>query len=295
MKRVNIIGIPMDLGQNRRGVDMGPSAVRYASLVQRLQRIGRDVLDTGNIAVPVPDEVAPGYVQERINVVAEVCQEVYERGWRCLEAGHFALFVGGDHCISIGSVKAARARFPTLGVIWVDAHADFNTPDSSPSGNIHGMPVAVVTGEGADELLDVGNRLTVDTGSVVQVGVRDVDIDERVRLASSGINVFTMSHVDECGIAAIARDALAQLADCEAIHVSLDMDSLNPAEAPGVGTPVRGGLSYREAHLLMELLGASGKVCSADIVEVNPILDHKNNTAELAVELIASLLGKTIL
>jgi arginase len=224
-----------------------------------------------------------------------VCQSVYDIASQCVSCGDFAIFLGGDHSISIGSIAAA-AQNDSLGVIWIDAHGDFNTPESSPSGNVHGMPVAVLLGEGAHSLVNLGHAgPKLRPSQIVQIGIRDLDDLERARLAQSGIHVFTMRHVDELGMAAVARRALDILSAASHIHVSLDMDSLDPDEAPGVGTPVPGGLSYREAHLLMEILGDSDSVKSLDIVEINPILDQMNKTAELAVELAASLLGQRIL
>ena len=285
----------MDLGQNRRGVDMGPSAVRYASLKAVLERLGHTVFDEGNVPVPNPEEHVAVGTGRRLKAVTAVCQHIYERASQCVQAGDFALFLGGDHSISIGTVAAAAQQEP-VGVIWVDAHGDFNTRDTSPSGNIHGMPVAALIGEGDSELVNIGYEgAKVQPAQIVQIGIRDLDDQERDRLAHSGISVFTMRHVDELGMAAIARQALDRLRHLPRIHVSLDMDSLDPAEAPGVGTPVPGGLSYREAHLLMEILGESQRVRSMDIVEVNPILDDRNMTGKLAVQLAASLLGKRIL
>ena len=293
-KTIHILGIPMDLGQNRRGVDMGPSALRYAGLQQELELLGHTVKDAGNLVVPGAEQSEAALGDKRLTAVTGVCQAVFDWGHDHDEHG-LTLYLGGDHSISIGSVKAAATCHDNLGVIWVDAHADFNTPETSPSGNIHGMPVAVLTGDGADSLVDIGDRVTIPSGNIVQIGIRSVDAVEKGRLKQSGIHVFTMPQIDAKGIAAVARDALQLLSHCDYIHVSLDLDSIAPTEAPGVGTPVRGGLTYREAHLLMELLGDSGRVCSADVVEVNPILDRGNTTAELAVELIASLLGKRIL
>lgn len=285
----------MDLGQNRRGVDIGPSAARYAGLQARLERLGHTVFDEGNIPVPNPEEEIAETGAKRLHTVAEVCENIFQRGLKCTAAGEFGIFIGGDHSISIGTIAAAAHSEP-LGVIWVDAHGDFNTPQTSPSGNIHGMPVAVLTGEGPDELVNIGRiGVKLHPTQIVQIGVRDLDAAERERLGQSGIHVFTMRHVDELGMAAVARQALDRLRHLSRIHVSLDMDSLEPEEAPGVGTPVPGGLSYREAHLLMEILGDSGRVRSMDIVEINPILDDRNKTAELAVELAASLLGQRIL
>jgi arginase len=293
-RTVRIIGIPMDLGQSRRGVDMGPSAVRYAGLQSRLARLGHTVYDEGNVSAPNPEEIAGG-MEQRWQAVTAVCQELYERSHNFITDGDFTIFLGGDHTISIGSVAAA-AQGGSLGLIWVDAHSDFNIPETSPSGNIHGMPVAALVGDGPDCLVNLGYEgAKVHPGDIVQIGVRDLDPGERQRLKKSGIHVFTMPHLDELGVAAVARQALDRLRHAARLHVSLDMDSLEPGEAPGVGTPVRGGLTYREAHLLMEILSDSGRVQSLDIVEINPILDDQNKTAILAVELAASLLGQRIL
>lgn len=302
-RAVRILGAPMDMGQNRRGVDMGPSAVRYAGLQERLTRLGYAVHDCGNLAVPVVEEVAERErgaqgADERarhVETVAEVCQRIYEEILARIPAEDFAIVLGGDHSISVGSVAAMARRRPT-GVIWVDAHGDFNTPETSPSGNVHGMPVAALIGQGAPALVNVGYAgAKLQPAQIVMIGVRDLDPEERLRLAESPITVFTMTDIDEHGIAEVTRRALDRLNFLEALHVSLDMDALDPEDAPGVGTPVRGGISYREAHLLMEILSASGKVRSLDIVEINPILDERNQTAETAVELAASLLGKRIL
>jgi arginase len=285
----------MDLGQNRRGVDMGPSAVRYAGLQTRLARLGHTVYDEGNVPVPNPEEEVGEGSGGRLPIITAVCQNIYERSRTYLAGGDFAIFLGGDHSISIGTVAAAAKEEP-VGLIWVDAHGDFNTPETSPSGNIHGMPVAVLAGEGPEPLVNLGYPgAKVHPTHIVQIGIRDLDPGEQQRLKRSGIHVFTMPHLDELGVAAVARQALDRLRHVGRIHVSLDMDSLDPGEAPGVGTPVRGGLTYREAHLLMEILGDSGRVQSLDIVEINPILDDQNQTAELAVELAASLLGQRIL
>jgi arginase len=285
----------MDLGQSRRGVDMGPSAIRYAGLQARLSGLGHTVHDEGNVPVPNPEEHIVEGKGRRLRAVTAVCQTIFEMGARCLSGGAFGIFLGGDHSISIGSIAAAAQDGP-VGVIWIDAHGDFNTPESSPSGNIHGMPVAALIGEGADSLVNVGYEgAKLQPPQIVQIGIRSLDEIERDRIAHSGIDVFTMRHVDEIGMATVARQALDRLRHLPTIHVSLDMDSLDPAEAPGVGTPVPGGLTYREAHLLMEILGDSRRVSSLDIVEINPIMDNGNKTALLAVELAASLLGQRIL
>lgn len=274
---------------------MGPSAARYACLQAKLERLGHHVHDEGNVSVPNPEEPVAKSGIKRLKTVATVCENIFQIARECVTKDEFSIFIGGDHSISIGSISAA-AYDESVGVIWIDAHADFNTPETSPSGNIHGMPVAVLTGEGPNELVNIGKpSAKLHPTQIVQIGIRDLDNLERDRLAQSGIHVFTMRHLDELGMAAVARQALDRLRHLRRIHVSLDMDSLEPDEAPGVGTPVPGGLSYREAHLLMEILGDSGRVQSVDVVEINPILDERNKTAELAVELVASLLGQRIL
>jgi len=295
-RTVRILGVPMDMGQNRRGVDMGPSAIRYAGLQEHLQRLGYAVYDCGNLDVPVVEEVTEREPNARyVEAVAEVCNRIYQEILTCMAEDDFAIVLGGDHSISIGSIAAMARRRPT-GVIWVDAHGDFNTPETSPSGNVHGMPVAALIGQGAPALVNVGYAgAKLQPSQIVMIGVRDLDPEERARLAESHISVFTMTEIDEHGIAEVTRRALDRLNFIDALHVSLDMDALDPEDAPGVGTPVRGGISYREAHLLMEILAHSGKVRSMDIVEINPILDQRNRTAETAVTLAASLLGKRIL
>lgn len=294
-RNVRILGVPMDLGQQRRGVDMGPSALRAAGLKGRLERLGHHVTDMGNVPVVNPEEDSAAGGHGRLQAVATACQFTYDLAREHFGAGDFVLFLGGDHSISIGSLAAAAWHGP-VGVIWVDAHGDFNTPETSPSGNIHGMALAAVIGEGHSQLADLGYPgAKVQPEHVVLVGIRDVDPEEGQRLTDSGIKVFTMRQVDELGIASVARQALDLLGHLPRLHVSLDMDSLDPDEAPGVGTPIPGGLTYREAHLLMEILADSGHVSSMDVVEINPILDERNRTAELAVELAASLLGQSIL
>ncbi len=302
-KRVRIVGAPMDLGQQRRGVDMGPSAVRYAGLYDRLLRIGLEVHDAGNVAVAGRDEdlvrserwVEAGSGGLRhLTAVVQACTAIYDVAASC-GPEEFPIFLGGDHSMSIGTIGGMSAHGP-LGVIWVDAHGDFNTPDTTPSGNIHGMPMAVLTGAGHPDLVNLGRAgAKLRPQEIVMIGIRDLDGEERASLAHSGIIVYTMRDVDELGMATVARRALARLNRLPRQHVSFDMDSLEPGVAPGVGTPVTGGLTFREAHLLMEILAESGKVCSADVVEVNPILDAGNRTAEVAVELLASLLGQQIL
>lgn len=306
MKTVHILGIPMDLGQQRRGVDMGPSAIRYAGLHDQIKALGFTATDHGNLVVPNPEESIAQIGDNRLQAVAQVCSKVFEWGQEKLSArqngsSDVTIFLGGDHSISIGSIKATAVQNPAkTGVIWIDAHADFNTPTTSPSGNIHGMPVAVLTGDGPEQLTSIGasatdGQVNIPANNIVQIGIRDVDQKEAVRVCSSELKVYTMSEIDGRGMAAVAAETLTYLSHCERIHVSLDLDCLDPSQAPGVGTPVKGGLAYREAHLLAEILGDSGKIRSIDVVEVNPILDEKNVTAEVAVELVASFLGKKIL
>lgn len=293
-KTVRIIGIPMDLGQNQRGVDMGPAAVRYAGLAARLKRLDFQVQDAGNVMVPVRDAVdrsEKGFVP----AIAQVCNAAYLAAGQALSEGVVPIFLGGDHSVAIGTVGGVTAAGP-CGLIWIDAHGDFNTPQSSPSGNVHGMPLATLLGDGAPELVNVGRvGAKLVAQDVVVIGLRDLDPAEKERLKQSGMLLFTMRDIDEQGMGQVAKIALEHLGHCGRLHVSLDVDALDPNEAPGVGTPVPGGLSYREAQLLMEIIADSRRLASLDIVEINPILDQSNRTAEVAVELAASLLGKSIL
>lgn len=308
-RQVRVLGIPMDLGQQRRGVDMGPSAVRYAGLFDRLERLGCAVEDMGNLSVPERDqrvvrahrrtETGGGYLRHLREVVT-TCRTIHEVARACADTAEMPIFLGGDHSIAIGTVgglvEGAASASDTVGLLWVDAHGDFNTPATTPSGNIHGMPVAVLTGSGHPDLVNLGGSgAKLRPQDVVMIGIRDVDAAERVALNRSGITIYTMRDVDELGMATVARRALSRLNHVERIHVSMDMDAIDPTIAAGVGTPVPGGLTFREAHLLMELLAASHKIRSLDVVEINPILDEQNRTAELAVALIASLLGEQIL
>jgi arginase len=291
---VSVLGIPMDLGQSRRGVDMGPSALRYAGLHDRLRRLGYSTEDLGNVEIP-DRETLPGQGgMDFLPAVVEACAEMYEAGRDAIAAGRLPVFLGGDHSISVGTVGGVT-HDEAVGVLWVDAHGDFNTPASSPSGNVHGMPLAALRGMGAPELVNLGRRgPKIEAEDVVMLGVRDLDPEEREMLRASGIAVYTIRDIDDRGLAVVAREGLARLAHRPRLHVSLDMDCMDPREAPGVGTPVPGGLTYREAHLLMEILADEGNVGSVDLVEVNPILDITNRTAEMALELLSSLLGKSI-
>lgn len=297
-KDVRIVGVPMDLGQGRRGVDMGPSALRYAGLHGRFKQLGIQVKDLGNLDVPVPEEApaAPQNGLRHLPVVSAVNQRLAALCAQAVHESAFLLTLGGDHSVAAGSIAGARAAGP-IGVLWIDAHADFNTPESSPSKNLHGMPLAALLGGEPQSLAPYTNDEQVEPKDVVLVGIRSLDADERRRLIAHGMEVYTMRDVDELGIAEVTRQALAHFSrrGLRRLHVSFDADSLDPSLAPGVGTPVPGGLSYREAHLLMEILADDGRVGSADVVEINPILDTLNGTALLAVELVASLMGQTIL
>lgn len=295
MTTVSIIGVPIDLGQSRRGVDMGPSALRYAGLDDRLRRLGYQVADQGNINIPVRDTLPPEGGLAFLPAVVQAGEAMYQAGQAALEGDQLPLFLGGDHSIAAGTVCGVTHNGPS-GLLWIDAHGDFNTPQSSPSGNLHGMPLAALLGLGAEALVNLGRPgPKLQPNEVVLIGVRDLDPREKVLLKESQIRVYTMREIDERGIAAVAREALEQLSPLPRLHVSLDMDSLDPREAPGVGTPVAGGLTAREAHLLMEIIADCTCVGSIDVVEINPILDERNQTAKIAVELIASLLGQTIL
>lgn len=294
-KDIRIIGVPIDLGQNQRGVDMGPSAIRYAGLSARLRAVGRKLHDEGNLYVPVRDSLPCESCDEFRDSIQRVCLAAYDAAAEAVELGEIPLFLGGDHSLSLGTIGGVTSEEP-VGVIWVDAHADSNTPETSPSGNIHGMPVATLLGEGFPELVDVGRPgAKLSARDIVMIGLRDLDGGEKKWLKQKGIRVYTMRDLDERGMAVVAREALDYLGGHHRLHLSLDMDALDPGVAPGVGTPVPGGLSYREAQLLMEIVADSEKLASADIVEINPILDQRNHSAEIVVELVASLFGKSIL
>jgi len=286
----------MDLGQDRRGVDMGPSAIRYARLQSALEELGYPVIDLGNAATPIPETVEKKGELRHLAAVRGVCEEVAGRAGAMVSEGLFPIFLGGDHSISIGTVSGIARTSGRTGVIWLDAHADFNIPETSPSGNIHGMPLSALTGRGHPDLVRIGGEgASVRTEDVVVLGLRSVDVKERGLLVETGIRVYTMKEIDAYGIARVVRRALQDLSHLERVHLSFDLDVVDPGVAPGVGTPVRGGLTYREAHLVMELVNEAGIVTSLDVVEVNPILDYSNGTAELAVELVASLMGRQII
>ena len=294
MADIHLLGIPMDLGAGRRGVDMGPSALRLARLAPALRALGHTIEDLGNVEVPVAEATASPDALPYADAIADACARTYELA-RALPQAATPVFLGGDHAVSMGTVAGVASRQRT-GLLWIDAHADLNTPATSPSGNVHGMPVAALLGDGDPRLTGVwGGGAVLRPEDVVFIGLRSLDPAERERIRSAGMRAYTMSDLDRRGMAEVAAEAIDHLARLPRMHVSFDADALDPNLAPGVGTPVPGGLSYREAHLLMEMLASTGRVGSVDLVEVNPILDERNRTAEILVEMAASLLGKTIL
>jgi arginase len=293
-RTIRIIGVPVDLGQDKRGVDMGPAAIRYAGLAAHLSALGYDIDDIGNLPVPVRETLADEQGRHYLPSLSRICAATYEAGRLAVEQGCIPFFIGGDHSLAIGSIGGISHQEPA-GVIWIDAHGDFNTPETTASGNTHGMTLAVLLGEGYPELVHTGRPgPKLGAGDVVMIGIRDLDPGERERLRQSGITVYTMREIDERGISAVVREALERLEHRSRLHVSLDMDGLDPQVAPGVGTPSPGGLTYREGQLMMEIIADCGRLSSLDIVEINPILDRSNQTALLAVELAASLFGKRI-
>jgi arginase len=300
--QIAIIGAPLDLGANRRGVDMGPSAIRVANLGPRLASLGYHIEDWGNVAVEQPERAPQGPANARyLPQIAETCRRLARAVEQAMARGQIPLVLGGDHSVAIGTIAGVsrhfRKRKARIGVIWLDAHPDMNTPQTSPSGNVHGMPLACSIGMGPRPLTHIyGYAPKVDPKNVAIIGLRDVDLLEKPHVKRSGVRAFTMRDIDERGMRAIMAEALEiAMAGTEGFHVSLDMDSVDPQEAPGVGTPVRGGLNYREAHLAMEMICDSGRMVSMEVVEVNPVIDEANRTAVLAVELVMSALGKRIL
>ena len=287
-RSVDIIGVPMDLGASRRGVDMGPSAIRYAKLHDKLRGSGiATINDHGNLQVPIREAIDTGNTRAKYyDVISDVCERLAGLVETAVKSSSFPIVLGGDHSIAMGTLAGlTRARGAAPGLVWIDAHSDINSPDSSPSGNVHGMPLYFA--------LENGYALREHT---VQIGLRDVDEVEKRILRESGVKAFSMTDVDKYGMVALMAEAIKIAgAGGRPIHVSFDMDGIDPSEAPGTGTPVKGGLSYREAHLVMELLYESGQLGSIEMVEINPILDHRNQTAALAVGLICSGLGKSIL
>ena len=302
MKPVHIIGVPLDLGGGRRGVDMGPSALRIAGIGDQLAALGRTVEDKGNLLAPIAETQAPADEKKKyIGEIARVCQQLYDTALASLDAGAIPIVIGGDHSLAAGSVAASaswvrRTASKPLGLLWVDAHADMNTPETTLSGNVHGMPLAALLGGEPSELAAIGHSPSVAARNTVLLGVRNLDDREKEQIRAFGVHVFTMKDIDREGIAEIAARALAIAGDgTGGVHVSFDMDVCDPAIAPGVGTPVKGGLDYREAHMVMEMVADSGTLVALDLVEVNPTLDVRNATAEFAAELALSALGKNIL
>jgi arginase len=302
-RKIRVLGVPLDMGASRRGVDMGPSAMRVAGLEARLEALGHEVADGGNIRVEIAETRAFGSQNARyLKEIAETCTRTAEAVVQTLGDGKTPLVLGGDHSIAAGSVSGVaeyyRQQGQKIGVIWIDAHTDINTPDTSPSGNVHGMPLASLLGLGPEPLSRIfGYSPKIAPENTVLVGIRDVDAAERANIRRAGLTaVFTMRDIDERGMRAVMEEALAVAGKGTAgYHVSLDMDWIDPEDAPGVGTPVRGGATYREAHLAMEIIADHGRMLSFEIVEVNPVIDEHNRTADLAVELACSAFGKKIL
>jgi len=292
----------MDLGASRRGVDMGPSALRVAGLQSRLKQLGRQVDDVGNLPVPQPEEQHYGEKNAKyLGEIVETCKGLANEVKKTLDEDLVPLVLGGDHSIAVGTSAGAAAHFhkkaKRIGIIWLDAHGDMNTPESSPSGNVHGMPLASIMGYGPPELTELGGiKPMIEPRNVVLVGIRDLDSKERRLVKESGVHVFTMRDIDERGMREVMAEALRFAGDDTAgVAVSLDMDFVDPSDAPGVGTPVRGGVTYREAHLALEMVADSKSMVSFEVVEINPVIDLHNTTAALGVELILSGLGKKIL
>ncbi|WP_200411700.1 arginase [Virgibacillus salexigens] len=296
--KISIIGVPMDLGQSRRGVDMGPSALRYAGAIEKLEELKYQIHDLGDIPIIRPDKPITDHDSKLKNLkqVVEANQRLSEMVDQEVTKGHFPLIFGGDHSIAIGSLAGISKHYDNLGVIWYDAHGDLNSSETSPSGNIHGMPLAVSLGIGDDKLTAIGDYVPkVKPENIVIIGARSLDLGERELIRNKGIQVYTMHEIDRLGMPAVMEEAIGYLQNrTDGVHLSLDLDGLDPSEAPGVGTPVIGGITYRESHLAMEMLEESSMLTSAEFVEVNPILDEKNKTATVAVGLMGSLFGEKL-
>ncbi|HZZ40651.1 MAG TPA: arginase [Acidobacteriaceae bacterium] len=302
-RKIKVIGVPLDLGASRRGVDMGPSAVRVAGLEARLESLGHEVRDGGDVSVAIAETKRSGdqsahYLKE----ITETCTRVADMVLKALTEGMTPVILGGDHSVAAGSVSGVsefyRRQNQNIGLLWIDAHADINTPETSPSGNVHGMPLAALLGLGPESMANIlGFKPKVRPENVVLVGVRDIDATEKQNIHRAGVTeVYTMRDIDERGMRSVMEEALRAAGRGTAgYHVSLDMDWIDPEDAPGVGTPVRGGATYREAHLAMEIIADHGRMVALEVVEVNPVIDEHNRTADLAVELISSAFGKKIL
>jgi arginase len=302
MKPIHIIGVPLDLGAGRRGVDMGPSALRIAGIGDQIAALGRTVVDRGDLPVPIAETQRLADTRKKyVKDIARVCQTLHDVALTSLDAGALPLVLGGDHSLAAGSVAASaawvqRTESRPLGLIWVDAHGDMNTPETTTSGNVHGMPLAALLGNEPIELASIGASPSVLPRYTVLVGIRNLDEPEKEQIRKSGVHVFTMKDIDRDGIARVAERAIGLVAKgTGGIHVSFDMDVCDPTIAPGVGTAVKGGLDYREAHMVMEMVADSRRLVALDLVEINPTLDLRNTTAELATELTLSALGKGIL
>lgn len=302
MSKVSIIGVPMDLGADRRGVDMGPSALRYANLNERLTELGYEVEDLGDLDVIIPETQHYGDPQAKyLKEIADACEHLAKMTLDAYQRGRTPLVLGGDHSIAVGTVsgmaEAFRRQKKSLGLMWFDAHADMNTPEISPSGNVHGMPMASILGYGPPELTSIfGFTPKLPPSNVVMIGIREVDRQERELVKKSGVRVFTMKEIDKRGIGSVMDEALSILTrGTDGFSVTLDADFLDPYDSPGVATPVRGGANYREAHLAMEMIADTKKLASFEITEINPILDVHNKTAHFGMELILSAFGKQIL
>ncbi|PIC65120.1 arginase [Sporosarcina sp. P13] len=296
---ISMIGVPVDLGQSRRGVDMGPSAIRYAGAVERLRNLGHHVVDEGDIAVSaVREKQCTEVGLKNLKEVTAATQGLAKAVSDIIANKKFPLVLGGDHSIAIGTLAGLADHYKNLGVIWYDAHADMNTSETSPSGNIHGMPLAVSMGLGHEQLVNVHSQgAKIDPQNVVIIGARALDPGERQLIKEKGVKVFTMHEIDRYGMSAVIQQTLEHFSsrEVDGVHLSLDLDGLDPLYTPGVGTPVPGGITYRESHLALELLEEAGVITSAEFVEVNPILDEYNKTADVAVALIGSLFGEKLL
>jgi len=296
--KISVIGVPMDLGQLRRGVDMGPSAIRYAGAVERLLNIGHTVIDEGDIYIDhSKKENSTDTALRNLEAVIDANTKLAQKVNEIVEKGRFPLVLGGDHSIAIGTLAGISDHYENLGVIWYDAHADLNTSETSPSGNIHGMPLAVSMGLGHEDLVNIkGYAPKVKPENIVIIGARSIDQGEKELIHEKGIKVYSMHEIDRLGMTDVIQDAIIYLKgqNVDGVHLSLDLDGIDPIYTPGVGTPVPGGITYRESHLAMEILQESGLITSAEFVEVNPILDEKNKTADVAVALMGSLFGETL-
>jgi arginase len=303
-KSVRIIGVPCDLGANMRGANIGPSAVRIANIHHKISVLGYLIEDIGDIAVPVRETITETIARQKyLPTLVDVCERVRAHTEQALNAGQKPIVVGGDHAVAVGSISGVSAWSKkkhgpdsNIGLVWIDAHADLNTPETSPTGNIHGMPLSAVLGEGHEPLVTMGGfRGKVRAENVALIGIRTLDAQEKNTCKKSGIKYFTMREIDERGMAAVMKDAITAVTKgTVGVHLSFDMDAIDPLYAPGVSTSVTGGLSYREAHLALEMLADTGMLTSMDFVELNPMRDHEHKTAELLVELVQSALGKAI-